>query len=289
MSNHSGTEHNAYEGFFEIDLGKTHYGTWKLFHKKEGSIIVWNHYVLEYFVIGDVSSECEDDFILTYDALYEDYNFDTFLTYLYYTGKCNISSLRKKMREQLPKSRLKDIEISYKPDIDIMHEQDIYEVVERNEGEPYIYDNKKIFIVHGHDNEMKQHVARIINNLGLKPIILHELRNRGRTIIEKFEEEASDVGYAIILLSPEDEGRSIGKNNYNPRARQNVIFEHGFFIGKLGRERVVALYRQISGFELPSDLYGVLYIPYNSDSIEWAYKICDELKELGYDVSKDRL
>lgn len=136
---------------------------------------------------------------------------------------------------------------------------------------------------------MKQHVARIIIHLGLEPIILHEQRNMGRTIIEKFEDEASDVGFAIILLSPEDEGGLRGANALKPRARQNVIFEHGFFVGKLGRERVVALVRQDEGFERPSNLHGIIYIPYDGETNNWAYALCDELKGIGYNVSKDDL
>lgn len=117
---------------------------------------------------------------------------------------------------------------------------------------------KEIFLVHGHDEGLKETVARFLSKLDLNPIILHEKPNQGRTIIEKFEEYSS-VSYAIALITPDD----FGGSNKSPeeiekRARQNVIFEFGFFIGKLGRKNVIALYEE--GVVLPSDYLGVVYI-----------------------------
>lgn len=111
---------------------------------------------------------------------------------------------------------------------------------------------------------MKQSVARTLERLGLEPVILHEQPNRGQTLIEKIDRE-SDVGFAVVLLSPDDRGYSIadGEKSTRPRARQNVIVELGYFAGKLGRENVVALHRG-SDLELPSDYDGVLYTPYDA-------------------------
>ena len=148
--------------------------------------------------------------------------------------------------------------------------------------------SKRIFIVHGHDEAMKQHVARSLTQLKLDPVILHEQPNKGRTIIEKFEEEAADVGFAVVLLSPDDEGRKSGDEAFYPRARQNVVLELGFFYGRLGRGRVVALHNDIKGFELPSDISGVIYIPYDRRGA-WRMALCKELKECGYEVSADDL
>ena len=102
-------------------------------------------------------------------------------------------------------------------------------------------DTNKVFVIHGRDTGTRDMVARFLERLKLKPVILSEQSNKGLTIIEKFEKHA-EVGFAIALLTPDDTGSLKGAiNKPNPRARQNVIFELGFFIGKLGRERVCAL------------------------------------------------
>jgi len=146
----------------------------------------------------------------------------------------------------------------------------------------------KIFIVHGHDKEMKESVTRTVEKLGLKTIILHEQPDKGRTIIQKFK-DYSDVGFAIVLLSPDDEGRPLeGRSELRTRARQNVIFELGFFIGKLDQERVFIIYKEHGDFEFPSDYSGVLYTPYD-DAKRWQYKIVEELQAAGYVVDANKL
>ena len=115
-------------------------------------------------------------------------------------------------------------------------------------------DSRKIFLVHGHDQAVTSIVARFLEKLKLEAVILHEQPNEGQTIIEKFERHA-DVGFAVVLLTPDDMGGIAPGSNLQPRARQNVILELGYFIGKLGRPRVCALY--VTGVELPSDLHGV--------------------------------
>lgn len=149
--------------------------------------------------------------------------------------------------------------------------------------------SKTVFIIHGHDKEMLVEVARTLEKLDLDPIILHEQPNKGRTIIEKFT-DYSDVNYAIVLLSPDDYGYSKDQSpdKAKPRARQNVIFELGFFIGKLGRQHIFVLYRKGENFEFPSDYKGVLYEPYDESGV-WKYRLVDELKAIGYEVSKDKL
>ena len=136
--------------------------------------------------------------------------------------------------------------------------------------------SRKVFIVHGHDNEMKVSVASFLEKLGLQPIILHKQPNGGKTIIEKFEANA-DVAFAIVLMSPDDEGRERGKESVlNNRARQNVILELGYFIGHLGRARVCALER--GAIEEPSDILGVLYVPYDAND-GWKIQLGKELRE----------
>jgi predicted nucleotide-binding protein len=146
-------------------------------------------------------------------------------------------------------------------------------------------DNNKVFIVHGHNNEIKLDVARTLEKLGLHPIILHEQANSGRTIIEKFEEH-SDVGFAVVLLTDDDLGKTKKDELLNTRARQNVILELGYFIAKLSRERVCPLYTK--GVELPSDLSGVLYVELDKSS-NWKIKLAKELKATGYNIDVNKI
>lgn len=147
--------------------------------------------------------------------------------------------------------------------------------------------SNKIFIVHGHNNELKYNVARTVEQLGLEAIILHEQSNDGKTIIEKFEIN-SNVGFAIVLLTSDDIGKSqqITDSVYKERARQNVVFELGYFLGKLGRNRVFSLYTP--NVELPSDIQGLLYTPVDNNGA-WKMQLVKELKALGYNVSSDSI
>ena len=140
----------------------------------------------------------------------------------------------------------------------------------------------KIFIVHGHDGELKQAVARIIEKQGIEAIILSEKVNKGRTIIEKFE-DYSDVGGAICLFTADDYGRAKKDTTDNPRARQNVVLETGYFMGKLGRDHVVLLADK--GIEMPSDLSGVVY----TETGSWQFDVLKELAAMGYKVDLNKL
>lgn len=141
--------------------------------------------------------------------------------------------------------------------------------------------NKKdIFIVHGHNEELKEKVARTIEKLKLNPVILHEQSNEGQTVIEKFEKH-SNVNFAVILLTYDDYGNVKSDNNHNKRARQNVILELGYFIAKIGRENVMPLYEK--GVELPSDISGVLYTLID-ESENWKFRLVKELKSAGFKV-----
>ncbi|MFZ1085788.1 MAG: nucleotide-binding protein [Terracidiphilus sp.] len=143
---------------------------------------------------------------------------------------------------------------------------------------------RSVFVVHGHDHGIKETVARFLSKLELDPIILHEKPNEGRTIIEKFEHHAN-VTFAVVILSPDDMGfAKKAPDTKEQRARQNVIFELGFFVSKLGRSRTLALL--LPGVTKPSDFDGVLYIPMNSDS--WKMEIVRELKAAGLDVDANK-
>jgi predicted nucleotide-binding protein len=140
---------------------------------------------------------------------------------------------------------------------------------------------RRVFVVHGRDEEAKQSVARFLERLQLEPIILCERPNEGRTIIEKFESNA-DVSFAVVLLTPDDMGspRELPAEQ-RPRARQNVILELGYFVGRLSRARVCALYKGAT--ELPSDMHGVMYITMD-EADGWRLQLARELKQAGLDI-----
>ncbi len=145
-------------------------------------------------------------------------------------------------------------------------------------------DMEKVFIVHGHDDLLKTEVARFISDLGFKPIILHEQASSGQTIIEKIESN-SDVGFGVVLYTPCDIGAKKTKSpNLQDRARQNVVFEHGFLIGKIGRKRVAAIVK--GEVETPNDISGVVYI---SHEIEWKLDLAKELRKSGYPVDMNKV
>ena len=145
----------------------------------------------------------------------------------------------------------------------------------------------EVFIVHGHDNETKETVARFVEKSGIEATILHERTNRGKTIPEKFEEHAGTAGFAIILLTPDDVGKSKDETDeVKLRARQNVILELGYFWGKLGRDRLCVLYKE--GIELPSDIHGIVYVPMNNPD-EWQLKLAKEMKQAGLPIDLNKL
>jgi len=145
--------------------------------------------------------------------------------------------------------------------------------------------SKRVFIVHGHDGEARETLARTLGQIGLEPIILHEQANRGRTIIEKVEAN-SDVGFAVVLLTPDDVGRAAAETDTRPRPRQNVLLELGYFIGLLGRDRVCALRR--GEVDVPSDFAGVVWTDMDAGG-GWRLSLARELAAAGHDVHVDRL
>lgn len=142
-------------------------------------------------------------------------------------------------------------------------------------------DKTKVFIVHGHDDLAKTEVARFIEKLNLKAIILHEQASSGNTIIEKIE-EYSNVGFGIVLYTPCDIGAKKGdEKNLKQRARQNVVFEHGYLMGKIGRRNVCALVK--SNVETPNDISGIVYVPMD-DHKAWQVAVAKEMRNSGYDI-----
>lgn len=163
--------------------------------------------------------------------------------------------------------------------------EELQEIKEQRKG-PL---GNKIFVVHGHDDSAKTALEVFLTEIGLEPIVLHRQPDEGKTLIEKFEKH-SDVGYAFILLTPDeiaylekDESKPDDQRNKEKRARPNVIFEFGFFVGKLGRARVCCLHT--GDVKLPSDLDGLVYKKYVSSIEEVAYPIIKDLKAAGYTLT----
>lgn len=151
---------------------------------------------------------------------------------------------------------------------------------------PDVSKSKKVFIVHGHDNNTRNEVELLVSQLGFDPVILFKKPNMGDTIIEKLFRESSDVAFAIVLYTRCDEGKAVEESDLKPRARQNVVFEHGLMCGLLGRKRVVALVEE--GVEIPRDLSGVVYITLD-DAKRWQFDVAREMKATGLPVDLNKL
>lgn len=148
------------------------------------------------------------------------------------------------------------------------------------QSNPIARNKRKVFIVHGRDNEAKQEVSRFIEKVGLEAIILHEQVSSGMTIIEKIEHYSNEADFALVLYTPCDLGRgSLEPNPPKNRARQNVVFEHGYFMAKLGRENVCALVK--GAIETPNDISGVVYVALDQYGA-WKNDVAKELQACGY-------
>ena len=210
------------------------------------------------YTFGDESSQLNDFTDIRYTpSFFSSDDYESRLRYQesYFDGLSSASAVLSSMIEEVTEYWEDDQSLS-KPSTEISNE----------------ISTNQVFVVHGRDEGTKDTVARVLKDLELDPIVLHEQPNEGRTIIEKFERYAQ-VGFAVVLLTPDD------KCNSSFRARQNVIFELGYFIGKLGRSRTCALFRE--GVEIPSDYDGVLYIEMDEPGA-WKMKLIKELQGAGF-------
>ena len=149
--------------------------------------------------------------------------------------------------------------------------------------------NKKVFVVYGHDEIAKTQLEAMLRRWDLEPIILDQQASAGQTIIEKLEEYGSDVGYAIVLATPDDEGKAKSETTYKSRVRQNVVLELGMFLSKLGREKVAILLKEAADFEKPSDIQGLIYIPFQNKVDDVSISLIRELSRQGYTIDATRI
>lgn len=149
--------------------------------------------------------------------------------------------------------------------------------------------NRKIFVVYGHDDIARTQLEALLRRWDLEPIILDQQASGGQTIIEKLEEYSEEIGYAIVLATPDDDGKAKTEENYKSRVRQNVVLELGMFLAKLGREKVAILLKESVDFEKPSDIQGLIYIPFEKKVDEVAINLIRELSKQGYNIDASRI
>lgn len=146
--------------------------------------------------------------------------------------------------------------------------------------------NKKIFVVHGHDEVSLEQLELVLHKLGLNPFVLANTAGGGLTIIEALEKEIGpkegQARFGIVLLTPDDVGyaKKDGQEQAEPRARQNVVLEMGMLIAAIGRPNVAILKK--GHIEVPSDASGILYLPFNDHVKETAPKLVDRLRASGF-------
>lgn len=163
------------------------------------------------------------------------------------------------------------------------------EVKELIEGNLIVSVKKKIFVVYGHDDIARTQLEAMLRRWDLEPIILDQQASSGQTIIEKLEEYSKEVQYAIVLATPDDEGKSCSESMSKKRVRQNVVLELGMFLAKLGRERVAILLKEDRDFEKPSDIQGLVYIPFTNKVDETTVGLVKELSNQGYVIDNKKL
>lgn len=146
--------------------------------------------------------------------------------------------------------------------------------------------SNKVFVVYGHNQQARTELEAMLRKWGLEPIILDDLPSNGQTIIEKLENYTADVGFAVVLATADDEGFRKGKDDEKAfRARQNVILELGMLLVKLGRPKVAVVLESNVNMERPSDIQGLIYIPFKSDlKKEAGNSLAKEMLAQGYDI-----
>jgi predicted nucleotide-binding protein len=148
----------------------------------------------------------------------------------------------------------------------------------------------KVFVVYGHDTAARDQLEAMLRRWRLEPLILDQLPSQGQTIIEKLESYTDQVGFAVVLATPDDEGHRTGHSDEKYyRARQNVVLELGMLLSKLGRKRVAILLKQQERMERPSDIQGLIYIPFKDDVKDASVLLAKEMVAQGYQIDVQRL
>lgn len=151
--------------------------------------------------------------------------------------------------------------------------------------------SRNMFVVYGHDMTARTQLEAMLRRWKLEPLILDQLPSEGQTVIEKLMKYAADdVGFGIVLVTPDDEGNEVGHEDQKQfRARQNVVLELGLLLGKLGRERVAVLIKGQERMERPSDIQGLVYVPFTDDVEETKVQLAKEIQKQGIQINIERL
>ena len=149
--------------------------------------------------------------------------------------------------------------------------------------------SNKVFVVYGHNKEARTQLEAMLRRWDLEPLILDQLPSSGTTIIEKLEEYTSQADFGIVLATPDDIGYAKNdEENKKYRVRQNVVLELGMLLASKGREKVAILLSQAEDMESPSDIHGLIYIPFKDNVEEGKLSLAKEMQKNGYliDLSK---
>jgi len=157
-------------------------------------------------------------------------------------------------------------------------------------GSTTVAQRKKVFVVYGHDTDAKTQLEAMLLRWDLEPLILDQLPSGGQTIIEKLEKYTSEVNFAVILATPDDIGYRNGHENEKAfRARQNVVLELGMVLSQLGRKNVAILLKQQEKMERPSDIQGLIYIPFIDSVSDAGLVLAKEMDAQGYKIDVNKL
>ncbi|MGN0374214.1 MAG: TIR domain-containing protein [Butyrivibrio sp.] len=150
--------------------------------------------------------------------------------------------------------------------------------------------NRKVFVVYGHDLNARTQLEAMLRRWDIEPLIIDQLVSSGQTIIEKLEENTDKVQFGIVLATPDDIGYSKGNEACKKyRVRQNVILELGMLLSKVGRAKVAILLSQAEEMEKPSDIDGLIYIPFTNNVEEAKVSLAKELQRNGYEIDITKL
>lgn len=167
----------------------------------------------------------------------------------------------------------------------------IQNILANNTSQQKTGQNNKVFVVYGHDTIARTQLEAMLRRWDLEPIILDQLPSSGNTIIEKLEEYTQKVNFGIVLATPDDKGYAIkdGDTNIKFRVRQNVVLEMGMLLAAIGRNKVAILLKTQEDFERPSDIDGLIYIPFKDDVEQAGLSLAKEMKKNEYNIDIEKL